>query len=486
MASRLPDLRAPLASRVVANEPMHLYVGYARHCGMAARQLAQLLPTLVSFVAGCIVMIWLDSTTTAALALLAVLALVAQYPANHKAAQASRDWERSRAEALRRMVELFSALRRAPTPLDDDGPVLNSLYAEPSMRDYTDGFSDRSHAAEQAALVSRIGSSLVLCGAMLLLGMDIVHGEKSWAAVAAYVAAVRFTLTDFVQVSTLANGFTRFHAQLTLYRQFVGDAAKVTAPLPRTSDRPPALHIRDLLTGARIWQPQPGAIAAMLVPPTPVGSVPMMLMEAADKAEGPVLVARIDRALLDDTAPLRALLGLTPDTLETEIAAAVAKFDPAGASATAAPPFEPGWLDMPARQGWRRDLSLGRVTALQAVAATRRGAALVSMDLMLFNELGSGWRAAAAGELAKAVLLLVYQPTDVTSNLDLHLARLGRLGESAAIVADGKRLTGWVPLDGAGQPPPALGVAYRAVLSASAPAQATADQDQEETPAVDG
>ena len=483
LASRLPDPRTPVANRVIATEPMHLYLGYARHCGMAARQLSQLLPTLVSFVAGCVVMIWLDAATTAGLAVLALIALLAQYPANHKAAQASRDWERSRSDAMRRIVELFGGLRKAPTPIEMDGPVLNRLYTDDSMLDYVDGFSDRSHAAEQASLVSRIGSALVLCGAMLLLGMDIVDGQRSWAAVAAFVAAVRFTLTDFVQVSTLANGFTRFHAQLTLYRRFVDDAVRATVPLPvKPAERPPVLRVPDLVAGTADWSPAPGSLAALLMPPVPAGSLPMMLVDAAEPGGEPALLARIDRVLLDDFAPLRSLLGLDEAVAEADIAAALAAFD-----AQANTLFEtPGWLDHPATRGWRQELSPAQLAGLQAVAAGRRGATVVTTDLALVHDLGPQWRDAAMGELAAAVVLLVYQPTDVTGNLDLHLARLGRLGETAAVVADGQRLVGWVALDGPGKPPPELGRCYREVLRRVGPRGASAaTEDEEEVAAVE-
>ncbi|HMR30435.1 MAG TPA: hypothetical protein PKA13_16185 [Geminicoccaceae bacterium] len=483
LASRMPDPRAPVASRIAATEPMHLYIGYARHCGMAARQLVQLMPTLVSFVAGCLVMIWMDALTTAGLALLALVSTLAQYPANHRAAQASHDWERSRSEAMRRIVELFMALKRSPTPIENKGPVLDRLFAEDSVRNYIEGFNDRSICSEQAALVSRIGSHIVFCGAILLLGMDIVQGERSWAAVAAYVGVVRFTLADFVQVSTLANGFTRFHAQFTLYRRFIGDAAHaMDDPLETGGDAAPVLRVRNLVDGKSRWRPRRGSIAALLTPPLPVPSIPMMVFDAADGVEGRLTLARIDRGLIDDHTPLRALLGLSADVDEAEIARALAAFEPADDREP-----EAGWLDQESTAGWRQELTPARLAGLQAIAAARRGATVVAMDLAFFDELGPTWRAAAGEELAGAVLILVYQPTDVVGNLDMHFIRLGRLGEAAVLVGDGKQLVGWGPLDGPGRMPAELDVAYRAILAgpAAATTPATVSEDEEEAALVE-
>ena len=479
LASRLPDPRAPVASQIAATEPMHLYIGYARHCGMAARQLVQLMPTLVSFVAGCFVMIWMDALTTAGLALLAIVSTLAQYPAHHRAARASHDWESSRGEAMRRIVELFSALKRAPTPIENEGPVLKRLFSQSSVRNYIEGFNDRSICSEEASLVSRIGSHLVFCGAILLLGMDIVQGERSWAAVAAYVAVVRFALADFVQVSTLANGFTRFHAQFTLYRRFIGDAARATEQPTDAVDAPPVLRIPDLVDGRSRWQPRRGSIAVLLTPPLPVPSIPMMVFDAAEITEGRLGLARIDRGLLDDHAPLQALLGLAADVDEGEIARALGAFEPDGdAPAT----LEPGWLSRPSTAGWRQELSPARLAGLQAIAAARRRTAIAIMDLAFFDELGPAWRAAAGEELAGALLILIYQPSDAVGNLDMHFLRLGRLGESAVLLADGKRIVGWGQLDGPGRMPVELDVAYRAILAgpAAAATPATVNEDEEE------
>lgn len=479
LASRMPDPRAPDASRIVATEPMHLYLSYSRHCGMAARQLTQLLPTLVSFVAGCAVMIWLDSLTTAGLALMALLALLAQYPANHKAAQASRNWERSRSDALRRIVDLFGRLRRAPTPIDIDGPILNGLYSEGSIRASIEGFSGRSQAAEQASLVSRIGSHLVLCGTMLLLGMDIVTGERSWAAVAAYVAAVRFTLTDFVQVSTLANGFTRFHAQLTLYRRFVGDASRAAEPPPGVASAGglSPLRIPNLTSGQPSWQPMAGTVAVLLTPPGSAPSVSTLLAQSIDDPAQYLAVSRIDRSLLDDRAPLRALLGVSAEADEVEITEALTTFGTALPSS-----FGPGWLDRTAERGWSQELSFGTIASLQAIAAARRGSAVAVMDLVLMDELGTVWRRAARDMLRRSLLLLVYQPTDATGRLERHLSRLGRLDEEAAVVSDGKKLVGWVALDGPGHPPPQLETTIRPLLERRARAVAATPAEDEAEP----
>ena len=102
LASRLPDPRAAVASSIVRAGGLHRYPGYGRFCGMAARQLTQLLPTFASFLAVSLALLWMDAGLTVTLAGLAAVAVLAQYPANHRVATASKVLEVTRGVAGRR------------------------------------------------------------------------------------------------------------------------------------------------------------------------------------------------------------------------------------------------------------------------------------------------------------------------------------------------------------------------------------------------
>jgi hypothetical protein len=103
-----------------------------------------------------------DHDTLAGLALLAVLA---QYPANHRVASASRVMESTRRAAGHRYRALFRRLHRDRMPLTPRGAILDQLFRSGQVRDNIDSFTARATEAEQAALVSRISSSLLLGGA---------------------------------------------------------------------------------------------------------------------------------------------------------------------------------------------------------------------------------------------------------------------------------------------------------------------------------
>jgi hypothetical protein len=435
IASRLPDPRAPVASRLIGQDVPHVFLGYARFCGMASQQLLRLAPTSASFLVGCLVLLWLDATLTALLALFGLLTFAAQYPANNQAARASHAWEQTRRSAAQRLMQAFARLRRDPVALDPGSPALDEVFHDPTLQTNLDSLTERIHAGEKADLVSRIGSGALLGGAILLVGIDILEGSRTWAGVAAYLAAVRFTLGDFVSMSRLTTGLTRYHAQIDRYRQLVTDSRALAEPAPGAG---PVLPLRLRLSGpvdpsARLVL-EPGIVASIILPPRTHTGTGFLLMQAADLDDGRGFVPplEIDDFPLDSGLSLRANLGLPPELDEAAVAAAVAPFTPV----TAIPPvFGPGWLDRATELGWNAELPRWALRALRVIAAARRGAPIVALSAAQYAQLPEIWRSACRRELTRALLLIVHR----------DLTHAGQFDEHAAILCDGRRLTGWVP-----------------------------------------
>jgi hypothetical protein len=453
LASRLPDPRSPEANRIVLTEPMHLFVGYCKNCGMAARELTQLLPTFGSFLVGCVVLIVLDAWTTGALALMALLAFGAQYPANHRAAQASRNWERNRHESSRRLVDIFAYLRRAPVPIDAHSPVLDDLFATGPVRENMDSFANRMLGSEQASLVSRLGSHALLGGALLLLGSDIIAGTSTWARVAVYVTAVRFTLSDFVVVSKLATGITRFHAQIHRYVQFVCAAQPALAPRPAPAPGEDwALLLR--LPPIRGDGPEhlafgPGDAACLLMPwarGAPFGASVMAVASAASRAGLPAPV-RLGTSLVNVQAPLRSSLGLAPEVGGVELESWLRRFADDG---ELPPALGEGWLDRPSEPGWNKELPAWAIAALHLIAARLRRLRVVAIDGNFADGMSDAWRAAWADCLAPAIRFTVREVTETGAVFESTVGQIGRHGETHLILSDDKGLVGWLPVGAEG------------------------------------
>jgi hypothetical protein len=404
---------------------------------MVVRELAQLLPTFASFLAVSAALLWLDFWLTTTLAGLALLAVLAQYPANHRVASASRVLESSRRAAGHRYRALFRRLHRDPMPLTPRGAILDQLFRSGQVRANIDSFTARATEAEQAALVSRISSSLLLGVALILLGIDIVQGERTWASVAVYAAAVRFALSDFVSVCKLASGVTKYHQQILYHRAFVVDAAPCLGAAQDEAEDvswPLTLRVPGLHDSSQRLVIGRGDVLAVVAPGSSRWLLPAMFEDAMERPPGPVRAPRpvlVESDLLAPDLELRANFGLPKDLDEAAVGAALAPFAPEGEDLGQAPP---GWLD--------RSLDeLGPVpswllAALHVLAVRARRRALVAMDLAQVASMPERWRDACRATLADGVFILVHpRPGSV-----------GKHGEHTAVVCDGKALRGWLPL----------------------------------------
>jgi hypothetical protein len=436
LASRLPDPRAGVANRIVRAGDLRQYPGYARFSGMAVRQLTRLLPAFASFVAVSLALLWMDAALTLTLAALAAVGVLAQYPANHRVATASKMWEGTRGPAGRRYRALFRRLHCDPMPLAADGAIVDQLFRSGHVRDNIDSVSARSAEAEHAVLVSRISSSVVLGATLILLGIDIVQGERTWAAVAVYAAAIRFALSDFVSVCKIASGLTKYHAQIAKHREFVTDAlpclrnvsqegAEISWPIGL---RLPGLHDPDVILTLR-----PGEVLALVGPGSARYALPVLFKEAIgprERHEGQYLPVLIDSGLLVPDLELRANLGLPADLSEAEIEGALAPFAPEGEELGF---VRPGWLDRPLELN---PLPRWTLTALYVLAVRARRRPLVAMDVPQFASMSLRWRDACRAALAESVLILIHSRPNL----------IGKHGERAAIFCDGDALRGWLPV----------------------------------------
>src|SRR5918996_3103197 len=427
LASRLPDPRAGVASRIVGAGGLQQYPGYGRFCGMAVRQLSQLLPTFASFLAVALALLWMDAGLTVTLAALAAVAVLAQYPANHRVATASQVFERTRAAAGRRYRALFRRLHCDPMPLAPDGAIVDQLFRSGHVRDNIDSVFARAAEAEQASLVSRISSSMLLGAALVLLGIDIVQGERTWAAVVTYAAAVRFALSDFVSVCKIASSLTKYHAQITKHREFVIDALPCLRDARQEAAEiswPIELRLAGLHDQGATLTVQRGDVLALVAPGRARYALPALFEGRIGLREGhegqytPVLV---DSGLLVPDLELRANIGLPSDLSEAAIERALAPFVPEGEALSF---VRPGWLDHPLELN---PLPQWTLIALHVLAVRARRRPLVAMDLSQFAAMSPRWRDACRMALAESVLILIHaRPNSI-----------GRHGEQVAIVCDG-------------------------------------------------
>lgn len=440
LASRLPSPKAAWATRIFGREPVHVFFAYARSCGFVTRQIVLLLPSFASLIVGSVILLLLDATTTLLLALLAAAVFLAQYPLNNLSAQASSRSERRRRDAMRMVARLLVRQRTAAVPLGEGSAVLDRLFAKRGeVRRDISLHGDRIRGGEGALLVSRIGGGVLLGTALLLIGGDILAGQRSWAEVAVYVAVARYVLKDFAAAGKFMTGLSRVFGPVERYIRFVRSAALADPePLPPACpDGPLRLRVAALAGDAPLLVLEPGSVAAILTRDRQLPLGVLVADHAVAGADGVGPVAWIDPELLAEDAPLLANLavpaGVDPRTIE---AAAVRMAPPDDAV-----PYRAGWLrrtmaELPTPPpDWL-------ICALKVAVAARRGASCLAIESRTLEALPAAARAAWPRVFTAGPLLVVHR--------DLRL--LGQAGEAVALLVDGGRPVGWLPLDKASRP----------------------------------
>ena len=436
LASRLPHKDAGWASEVYRAEPLQVFFGYVRSAGMLARQLTRILPSLISFGLSCLVLLWLNPPTTAALAAVALIILLVQYPLNNRAARASTKNELHRREASQRLGQLFNQLRQGPLPLAHDGALLNVLFERrgPLGRDLA-SFSQRVDGGVLATMVSQLGVYVLLGVVLLTLGLDIIAGRQSWANVAVYVVVVQFALRDFLSVGRLLSSVSVHYGQVERYMNFVRSASRASeSGWASTGSRGlPTLKVPAMNGAASTLPLGDGGLIAVFVPPQ--GSLPfaVMFLDALDSLSGTefALPAWIDASLLDPRLPLAENLALPATTDLAAVERAVMRFAPVDF-----PAIKPGWSKRtPA--SFPDGLPDWLVCALKVVAARARGHGCLALQAMLARKLGKAWRSACRECLADGVLFVIHRNPDL----------IGRYGEHAALIGDTDGFLCWAPID---------------------------------------
>ncbi|MFO1067207.1 MAG: hypothetical protein U1E14_01660 [Geminicoccaceae bacterium] len=441
LVSRLPHPAAPEASRMLADEPPQVYLGYCRLSAYCAREVVQLLPVAASFVLSCFVLIWLDWVLTIGVGILATLGFAAQYPATHSAVQLSRQWERSRRDSGQKVADFLARLRRDPVLLSPDSREVDGLFGSGALRDNLDLIAERSMVSESATLASRVASGLLLGGVVLMVGFQIQAGTRSWAAVAAYLAAVRFTLGDFVSLSRLAASLGRSHAQIERFLLFLeagkpamaddgGLHAAPMLPLRVTLPGPQReVETLELAAGTRVGlggvMPGRVGLGNLLIEHCPLGNAYVPPVEVTDGA-------------LDSTVSLRTNFLLDASVDEAELARQLLPFLPKGATtdwATA------GWMDRLPASRWEAEIPRWALRALHILAVRARRVPVVCISAGLVGQMPASWRVAAFDALKDSLVVLVYS----------DLGQAGRHGDTVALLVEGKKLACWarVPLGAA-------------------------------------
>ncbi len=440
LATRLPDLRARAASRLAHEGGIRqIAQGDARYCGMAVRIISYAMPALINFAVSVVAMAVIDPQLTAIIAGLATVIFLFQYPANLRAAKFSSAWENHRSPALAEFLSLLHQVKSAPAPIDTEAPALRRIYEKGSLTRTLDAFWARLRAIEEGTLVSQIGSAVVLCAAILIIGARLLEGSTDWGLLVVYLGALRVCLSNFVQIGRAVAGVSRFYPQIARYSEFVGSAEKTNRPAIRLKpEQTLTVSAPSLVGGPDRVAMRLGDRLVLLTPAVVDRTLLHVVINAVVEANGysdepqigpPALICA---AAETSKETARKAFGLskqiTAGGLQKELRAA-GLWD----EGTVYPLTH---LDAPAPSQWSDLLSARLVYALRLIGGLDRGCDVLLLEWEGFMSLGSIAQQHFLGRLTDRIALFVYA----------DLEPVGALGESAVLVCDNETITGWMPL----------------------------------------
>jgi hypothetical protein len=440
IVGRLPDARAAEASHEIVSGKVFSLLSSCRQSRLLTKQLGRGLPSLAGLIIGIIILLVIDTDLTGIIALVTLVVLVALYPANRGAAQASTYFQEHSRPASASLKGMLQKLHSTPVPLDHDSPVLDRLFSEGSVPKAVMGYRNRLLAVEQAVLTTEIGGIAMIGTGLTVLGLEIARGESTFAHAILYFGLIRYVLRDFVRASKLFASINRFYAQIMPYVTFVRNSAvvlKAPAVVDHQLSEPVTFALPAMDDQERELVAAEGSFLALIAPENAVVALPGMVSSALspDSRQGMLPAVPINGRLLDGEAPLRANLVLPSQVSTQDFADAFQGFAPRKAELEW---MSGDWLDRSPEESWHDDMPKWALAGLQAVAAKSRGNQIVLIEESLFDRMNERWRSHLMALLADRILIMVHRATE----------NLGIYGESTAILCDYEAARLWVGLSG--------------------------------------
>ncbi|UCD74898.1 MAG: ABC transporter ATP-binding protein [Phycisphaerales bacterium] len=251
----------------------------SRFSAFALRSIVQLFLPINTMVIAVIFLFIVNWLITVLVACLTAFYLVPMYLINRGVARQHRFYRatipsisRGLQQSVRSLMQTSGPIRSAPELWEE------ALLSNEEFEQLQDALYGRILAARKVNFVN--GVFLVVCVFALFVAFSLTAGEGgiSWAALLAYIVALRFALRSLQQVAAAVTNVSRFFPEFEQFRAFVqaGEMADARSQVPPTTDHQPHLRLTscgdagpdldspcdgiELAPGSRILLVYPGAI----------------------------------------------------------------------------------------------------------------------------------------------------------------------------------------------------------------------------------
>jgi hypothetical protein len=359
--------------------------------------------------------------------------LVLVYPMQMRAAEhgaRSKNLAPLARDASRR---LYAYVLAAPRPALSQDEADTGGASE--AHSYRDTIHERQLVGEKGNLIAGLLIALMLAGILALEGATLLSEPARWGELLLYLVTVRYGLAALKRLVATMNQVNRQYLAVRTYYEFVSDVDSATAEgAPSPAERP-QLTVRPLDGESGPLMLGAGGDVIALIHAGQIDRFTVMLFQdierrAAAPGPPPKALTYWSAGRFDMVGrTVRQCFGFpsdyTEDHLRSDIVAVL------GDERAADP-----WLPPLDQVLTKEDEALLRQRGSGAMRVMAAMCSDADVVLLSADDVAKSAESALRSAFATRILVVVY---------DDGIRRIGRLGEIAVLVSDGRRLLGWAP-----------------------------------------
>jgi hypothetical protein len=213
---RLPDPRAPMASRMLAQHDLNKILAGARRSAFLAvisfNALAGMLSALVSLV----FLFGIDPMLTVLILAGVALGALCLYPVALRGVRLATRRERT-----------YKAFTKELRELQQSGLSVERGSQLKTPAAFAAAFMGRRKTLAELTLVLGIAVTIILAVVVYYMASEALSGTASWAIFIAYIGALRLVLSGSTQMIRAFAGISRFYPQIVPFYAVMRDSSKL-------------------------------------------------------------------------------------------------------------------------------------------------------------------------------------------------------------------------------------------------------------------
>ncbi len=308
---RLPDPRAPMASRMLVQQGFPKILGGSRRGALMAVIFFNASAGALGAVAALVFLLWMDPVLTVLILAGVALGALSLYPIALRGVRVARLRERTQIALNKDLRELYQA-----------GPTAERVSRLETPAAFAAAFLGRRRIVAEFTLVMGIAVTIILGMVVYYMASQALSGGASWAVFVAYIGALRMVLSGSTLVVRAFGGVSRFYPQIVPYYALMRDAPKLDQRPLAAVGHGDAVFLGSQANGGRVTVRAGDRLAVASTDPR--REVQFAMMEAKAPASGMPVATTIVRSgkCLNDEAGI-AVIELDLSGMGSENAAAL-------------------------------------------------------------------------------------------------------------------------------------------------------------------